>query len=119
MIRSVRGAVKIEQNNPDSIRESVTTLMRRVLEENRIEKETVINIVFSQTEDLTALNPASALRSDGYDAVPLFCTQEPKYEGSMPRVIRVLVTFETDTNIPAVPVYLNGAETLRSDLFDS
>ncbi len=119
MIRSVRGAVKIEQNNPDSIRTGVTTLMQRVLEENGIEKENLINIIFSQTEDLTALNPASALRSEGYDAVPLFCTQEPKYEESMPRVIRVLVTFETESSIPAVPVYLNGAETLRSDLFDS
>ncbi len=118
MIRSVRGAVKIETNTADSIRTNVVSLMRRMLEENGISKESIVNIIFSQTEDITAINPASALRSDGYDSVPLFCTQEPRYAGSMRKVVRVLVTYDTDSRTPPLPVYLNGAEVLRSDLFD-
>jgi chorismate mutase len=35
----------------------------------------------------------------------------------MKQVIRLLLTFNTDNPVKACPVYLNGAEKLRKDLF--
>ena len=77
----------------------------------------LISIVFSQTRDLNEANPASALREIGYSDVPLFCTQEPEYKGSMPGVIRVLVSFNCAEKRKVIPVYLDGAEALRTDIF--
>lgn len=117
MMMAVRGAVQVESNNPGPIKESVVRLIKEIAELNDIGEDDIVSIVFSQTKDITTLNPATALRETGFAHVPLFCTQEPDYSGSMPRVIRVLVTAETEEKRKPVPVYLGGAENLRSDLF--
>ena len=121
MVRAVRGAIQIDANQADDIQRGVVDLVQELVRRNRIDIDRIISIIFSQTRDLTSLNPATALRSDqdagGYRDVPLFCTQEPEYEGAMALMIRVLVTFDTDEKTESVPVYLNGAERLRSDLF--
>ena len=86
--------------------------------ENEISEDDIISIVFSQTKDLNAMNPATALRQAGFSQVPLFCCQEPEYAGSLQRTIRVLLTFNTPERRKAAPVYLDGAEALRTDLFE-
>ncbi|MCK5197093.1 MAG: chorismate mutase, partial [Spirochaetales bacterium] len=70
----------------------------------------------SQTDDLNVKNPAAALRKDGFDETPLFCTKEPNIVGSMERVIRVLITMEMETDRIPEPVYLEGAKNLRLDI---
>ncbi len=123
MVRAVRGAIQIDANDPESIRSGVVDLVGELVRRNHVVAERIVSIIFSQTDDLTALNPATALRSDealgfgAYRDVPLFCTQEPRYDTAMPRMIRVLLTFSADAAAPLVPVYLNGAELLRADLF--
>jgi chorismate mutase len=119
MVLAVRGATGVRENDATSIQEAVRQLIRQLLSENRIEENQIVSIMFSQTKDLTKANPATAVREDGYAAVPLFCSQEPEYEGSMPRVIRALITYNTETQREVTPVYINGAEALRSDIFES
>ncbi len=116
-VKAVRGAIQVE-NSAESIRDGVLLLVDAVVTRNEIHEEDIVSIVFSQTKDLTASNPATALRSAGFATVPLFCTQEPDYAGSVPGILRVLMTFNTD-RASVEPVYLNGAERLRSDLFRS
>jgi chorismate mutase len=72
--------------------------------------------VCSSDLDLTAANPATGLRRTGFSSTPLFCTQEARIDGALPRVIRALVTFESLERRASVPVYLDGAEALRPDL---
>ena len=115
-VRAVRGATQVNDNDDESIRSSVTELVETLQKKNHIERSDIISIVFSQTRDVTSLNPATALRSVGYAEVPLFCTQEPEYDAGKPRMIRVLLTFSTDGSHEIIPVYLNGAASLRSDL---
>ena len=117
VVRAVRGAVQIDSNSSDSILLGVSQLVGELVDRNRIEPEHIVSIMFSQTRDITALNPATALRTEGFGSVPLFCTQEPEYDGAMPRIVRILLTYETDSETVPVPVYINGAENLRSDLF--
>ena len=118
MTIAVRGAVQVESNAPHPIKGAVVKLIEEIAERNGISEADIVSIIFSLTRDLTALNPATALRETGFSRVPLFCTQEPDYSGSMPRVIRVLVTVNGETGQKPVPVYLGGAEKLRADLFE-
>ena len=119
MVQAVRGAIQVKENASQIIKKSVKRLVSSVMEQNMLEEESLVSIVFSQTKDLTDANPATALREMGFKTVPLFCTQEPEYHGSLERVIRVMVTFNTDSLKDTVPIYLEGAEALRADLFDT
>ena len=86
---------------------------------NHIEADDVISLQFSITDDITVLNPATALRrgKTNFDSsvIPLFCTQEAKIEGGMKKVVRVLLTAYADSSIERHNIYLNGAEKLRPD----
>jgi chorismate mutase len=116
MTRAVRGAIQVGENSARAIENSAVRLVSEILRANAIAEHHIVSIIFSLTEDLTAANPATGLRREGFAGTPLFCTQEARIEGGMPRVIRVLVTFEALERREAVAVYLEGAEALRSDL---
>jgi chorismate mutase len=116
MTRAVRGAIQVGENTRPAIENSAVRLVNEVLRANAIAEQQIVSIMFSLTEDLTAANPATGLRREGFAGTPLFCTQEPRIDGGMPRVIRVLVTFESPERREMVAVYLEGAEALRADL---
>ena len=116
MTRAVRGAIQVVDNSAAAIEAAGARLAREIFRVNRIAENHIVSILFSMTEDLTAANPATGLRRTGYSMTPLFCTQEARVEGSLPRVIRVLVTYDSPEGAAAVPVYLDGAEGLRPDL---
>ena len=113
-VRAVRGAIQVELNDKINIEQGVVRLIKKIITDNNIIITNIISIIFSQTKDLTAMNPASALRTIGYGDIPLFCTQEPEIINSMSRVIRVLITAESADILN--PVYLEGAKKLRTDL---
>lgn len=117
---AVRGAVCCE-NTEESIIENTADLYSLLLEKNVISEDKIISVVFSLTPDLTVCNPAKALRIKGFcSQVPLFCCQEAVIEGMLPKVIRVLITWNAGRRWlkknPVIPVYLNGAQVLRPDL---
>lgn len=118
MIRAVRGAVGIEQNDRQEIYSDAHRLVREVLNTNKIEEQQIISILFSVTKDLTKGNPATGLRSYGFADTPLFCLQEADIEGAEPGILRVLVTYSADGVSAPVPVYLGRAAELRPDLSD-
>jgi chorismate mutase len=117
-VKAVRGAIRVDVDTKEEICRRVGELIWKLSEENSLYRKRIISIQFTQTKDLISANPATALRTiEGYANVPLFCAQEPEYEGSMERVIRILVTYEERASRVPRPVYLNGAERLRGDLF--
>ena len=114
-----RGAVCVE-NTAESITDNVCLLCNELFSKNRIEADDVVSLQFSITDDITVLNPATALRRGKTDfdssQIPLFCCQEAKIEGGMKQVIRVLLTAYADSSLERQNIYLNGAEKLRPDL---
>ena len=117
MTKAIRGAVQIDTNTSSAMREGVVELLDEILSRNFLQEREIVSIIFSQTEDLDADNPARCARTVGFAEVPLFCTQEPRYPGSLARVVRVLLTAERDEwNGQPTPVYLRGAQQLRPDL---
>lgn len=111
---AVRGAVCCE-NTEESIGNSVPDLYRQLITRNGINESDIVSVLFTMTNDLTALNPATALRKAGLaESLALFASAEPYVEGYLPKVIRVLITYYG--SLSPFPVYLNGAEALRPDL---
>ena len=110
----MRGAVCCD-NSPASIEEAVAALYKEILVKNGIGEADIVSIQFTVTCDLTAENPASALRKRGSaQDVPLFVSAEPQVEGSLPGTIRIMITFYGSKK--PVSVYMRGAEALRPDL---
>ena len=116
MTKAVRGAIQVREDTAQAIGAAAVRLVKEILRLNVIAENHIVSIIFSLTQDLSAMNPATGLRRVGFAATPLFCAQEARIAGSMPRVIRALVTWESLERRETVPVYLDGAEALRSDL---
>ena len=117
-LAAFRGAVCVE-NTAESITEHVCNMCRELFTRNAIKTEDIVSLQFTITNDITKLNPATALRRGdcGLDvtAVPLFCSQEAYIEGGMPLVVRALLTAYVEEGCERHNVYLNGAEKLRPD----
>lgn len=115
---SIRGA-SCAENTAESITAAVQEMCSRLFKENGISGNDIVNIIFSMTEDLDALNAATALRrSDtGTDtsSVPLFTAREASIKGMLPKVIRVMITAYMPEGSSVKPVYINGAQALRPD----
>ncbi|AEE16793.1 chorismate mutase [Treponema brennaborense DSM 12168] len=114
----IRGAVCCE-NSEIEIERAVSSLCAAVFAENKLTEDDFVSIQFTVTPDLDALNPAAALRRGPCGALvrraALFCSAEPVVAGSLPRVVRLLVTAYMDADRMPVHVYTGGAEVLRPD----
>ncbi len=113
---AVRGAIKIDSNTKEEIKQRSIELIKALLSKNKIGEKDIISIIFSVTDEITAYNPATSIRAIGFKRVPLMCLQEASFDGGMTGVIRVLVTYTSERETEPVFVYLNGAEKLRPDL---
>ena len=116
MTRAVRGAIQVLENSRGAIESASARLVGAMLAANGIPERRIVSIIFSVTHDLDAGNPATGLREAGFPSTPLFCAQEARVQGAMPRVIRALLTYGAPRRRLPVPVYLDGAESLRPDL---
>ena len=100
-LAAFRGAICVE-NTTESITENVCKMCRELFTCNSISADDIVSLQFTITNDITKLNPATALRRGdcGLDitAVPLFCSQEAFIEGGMPLVVRALLTAYSDVN---------------------
>ena len=116
-IFSVRGAVQLSDDLSKLMSQSVRELVIGLMKKNSIPEAEIVHILFTQTNDLVGGNPARALREGGgFTHTPLFCSSEPEYPDSLPRTVRVLVSYyHVESHVPR-PLYLHGAEMLRLDL---
>lgn len=115
--RAVRGAITVKNNEKQEILAATTRLLLSLVDKNQIPKEEIVSIIFSVTEDLNAEFPAVAARALGWNLVPMLCSYELNVPGSLPKCLRVLLTFNTDKKQEdLLPQYLDGAAGLRPDL---
>jgi chorismate mutase len=116
-LRAIRGATRLEADDPEEMTEAVTELVTAMLERNGMTGDELVSIVFTATPDLVCMFPAAAARGLGLGEVPLLCAQEIAVPGALSRVVRVLAHAELDIPRAEVShVYLRGAEVLRQDL---
>jgi chorismate mutase len=118
-VRAVRGASTVSDDTPEAVTDAVVTLLSEILERNAIAEDDIISILFTATEDIVSIFPATAARSMGLGAVPLICARELSVVGSTPRCIRVMLHVTTDRTRDEIHhVYREGAQGLRDDLPD-
>jgi chorismate mutase len=116
-VRAARGAIVVARDEADVVLAATERLIETVLEQNAVEQDELISVLFTVTDDLRSVFPAEAARRMGLGRVPLMCAREIPVEGSMPSVIRLLAHFHSEQTLDeVVHVYLDGAESLRDDL---
>ncbi|MGE5462970.1 MAG: chorismate mutase [Syntrophothermus sp.] len=117
-IRGIRGATTVTADEPALILQATRELLEEILEANRgMRPEDVASALFTVTDDLISTFPAQAARQMGWGLVPMMCAREIPVPGSLPRVIRVLVHWNTELQQNEIThVYLRDAVRLRPDL---
>lgn len=118
-LTAIRGAT-ISENTPQDITKNVCDMCNEIVSKNKLKSKDLVSIFFTVTKDITALNPATALRNGNtnFDSseVALFCAQECEIEGGSPLMIRVMITTYKSIFVKKENVYINGAQKLRPDL---
>ena len=115
--RGLRGATTADANTRDAILAATRQLFALMIRLNEVQKEDVASVIFTVTRDLNAEFPALAARQLGWLDVPLLCTHEIDVPGSLPRCIRILISWNTTkTQSEVTHVYVKEAVKLRPDL---
>ena len=117
-IRGIRGATTVAADDPELILQATRELLEEILDENEtMRPEDVASALFTVTDDLASTFPAQAARQMGWGLVPMLCAREIPVPNSLPRVIRVLVHWNTEVPQNEIThVYLREAVKLRPDL---
>lgn len=111
---AIRGAVRVEHNEPESVLEGTRRLLRTIVERNGLVRGRIVAAHFTMTPDLDAAFPAAAARELGWSGVPMLGAQETAVPGAPDRMLRVLLLVEGEGE--ARHVYLGEADRLRPDL---
>ncbi len=117
-VRGIRGAISVDADDPEQIREATRELTEEILTRNGISDfDDVISAIFTTTPDLVSCFPAEAARHIGMTTVPLLCAAEIPVAGAMPLCIRILLHVNSDKKpSEIVHVYLREAAKLRPDM---
>jgi chorismate mutase len=117
VVRGLRGATTVDEDTSAQIIERVQALMREMLARNQVDHDDIISVIFTATEDITAMFPATAARGIGLGDVPLICARELSIVGATPLCVRIMMHVFTDkARAELHHVYLEGARGLRDDL---
>ncbi|EZH67609.1 chorismate mutase [Bacillaceae bacterium JMAK1] len=120
MIRGIRGATTVLENDDEAIWRETKKCLEEMVQENNVNPNDVAHIWFTVTEDLNAAFPAKATRmleSEAWTYVPVMCATEIAVPNGLKRCIRIMMT--VNTNVPAsdiIHVFQNEAVQLRPDL---
>lgn len=116
-LRGLRGATTIDEDTVEQIDDRVHELLTEMFEQNDLDHDDVVSVIFTATDDVHATFPATAARKFGLGDVPLICARELDIDEGTPRCIRVLMHLETERSRGELHhVYLEGARNLRDDL---
>jgi chorismate mutase len=117
MLRGVRGATTVTQNDKLEILSKTSEMLTKLVEENHIATEDIGAVIFSSTPDINSAFPAAAARSIGWSCVPLFGTQEIDNPSGVPFCVRVLLLWNTKVKQQDIKhIYLGNAAALRPDI---
>ena len=116
--RGIRGAITVESNTIEGIKNATIELLSEIIKKNNIKTKNISFIIFTLTKDLTADFPAKYAREYfDFKYVPMMCYNEANIEGSITNCLRILVVINTEKEQNEIKhIYLKGAEKLRQDL---
>lgn len=114
----IRGAITVEFDEENHILERTIELMKEIEKSNSLDKDKVISMIFTATDDIKSVAPSKAARKLGYVNAGLLNFNEMYVEGYLPKCIRVMIFYDSDLKqSEANHVYLRDSRKLRPDLF--
>ncbi len=119
-VRGIRGATTIEEDTRENILAATEELLLAILKKNiGLKKEDIASVIFTVTEDLSAIFPPLAAREMGWSLVPMICAREIPVPNSTPKCIRVLLHWNTEKQQNEIKhIFLHRAKNLRPDLVE-
>ncbi|MCZ2127842.1 MAG: chorismate mutase [Anaerolineales bacterium] len=116
-IRGIRGAITVAEDEAQAILQATCELLQAILAENDgLQAQDIASALFTVSDDLSAAFPAQAARELGWDFVPMICAREIPVPNSLPKTVRVLLHWNTETPQKEIKhVYLREAVRLRPD----
>ncbi len=116
-LRGLRGATTVDADTTEQVNERVVALVEEMLRRNDIDKDDLVSVVFTATDDIHSMFPAAAAREIGFGDVPLICARELEIDGGTPMCVRIMMHINTEKARGELHhVYLEGAKGLRDDL---
>ena len=113
--KGIRGAITVDSNTEEALREATLELLCEIFEQNNIKgTENISHIIFTTTKDLNATFPAKFPRVEfGWDDVAMMCYDELDVPNSLPMCLRILVVYNCEEDFKPKFVYLKEAKNLR------
>jgi chorismate mutase len=116
-LRAIRGATTVAADDAALIREATRELLSTLVQQNGVDVDDIVSVLFTMTPDLRGDFPAYAAREMGWLDVPLLCMAEIDVPGALGRCIRVLIHVMSKRQRGEIRhAYLREAVTLRPDL---
>ena len=115
MIKGIRGAITVDKNTQDSLKEAVIELLARMIDENNIDIEQISHVIFTTTKDINVDFPAKFARIHcGFKNTAMMCFNELDVPNSLKMCLRVLIVYNCNDNFIPKFIYLKGAKDLRN-----
>ena len=112
--KGIRGAITVDNNTEESIKEATLELLKEMIKKNNIDKSKISHAIFTLTKDLNAVFPAKFARIDlGWDKVAMMCYHELDVPNSLKMCLRVLIVLNCEEDFEPQFVYLKDAANLR------
>jgi len=112
--KGIRGAITVEKNSVEAVKEATIELLTQMIEKNSIDKNKISHVIFTLTKDLNAAFPAKFARIDmGWDNVPMMCFNELDVQNSIEKCLRIMIVLNCTEDFVPQFVYLKGAANLR------
>ena len=83
MTAAIRGATTVKSNEKELIYEATSEMIKEIIDANNIDKNDIVSIIFTATNDIDKAYPAVAVRNMGITEAALMCVQEMYVDGSL------------------------------------
>lgn len=112
--KGIRGAITVDSNTKEALREATIELLSTMINTNSIEISKISHVIFTTTNDINADFPAKFARTElGFDDVAMMCFHELDVENSLAMCLRILIVLNCEEDFKPQFVYLKGASNLR------
>ena len=113
--KGIRGAITVENNTEESLKNATLELLSEMISTNNIKKEDISHVIFTTTQDLNAAFPAKFARINlNWTNVAMMCFHELDVPNSLPMCLRILIVVNCKKDFNPKFVYLKNAASLRS-----
>lgn len=113
--KGIRGAITLDNNSSEDIKEATLELLAELVKQNEIKKEKISHILFTLTDDLDAEFPAKFARTElGWNDIAMMCFHELNVPDSLKMCLRIMIVLNCEEDFTPKFVYLKNAKSLRA-----